>query len=162
MVVLPDGSSELFLRSGAFEAVPSKLFLRSRANAAQDARARVSPGKSGQRGCSSVVERQPSKLKVWVRFPSPAPDARSARSQRRDPKHGGACTAASFGALWSRITEGCCSSVVEHFLGKEEVTGSSPVSSSTAHGSGATRDPRAAFGPGAFGRQLTIPIHEFQ
>ena len=26
------------------------------------------------RGCSSMVERQPSKLVTWVRFPSPAPD----------------------------------------------------------------------------------------
>ena len=25
------------------------------------------------RGCSSVVEYQPSKLTMWVRFPSPAP-----------------------------------------------------------------------------------------
>ena len=24
-------------------------------------------------GCSSMVERQPSKLDMWVRFPSPAP-----------------------------------------------------------------------------------------
>ena len=28
---------------------------------------------------------------------------------------------------------GCCSSVVEHFLGKEEVKGSSPFSSSSRH-----------------------------
>ena len=27
----------------------------------------------GKCGCSSVVEFQPSKLAVWVRFPSPAP-----------------------------------------------------------------------------------------
>ncbi len=44
-----------------------------------------------------MVEPQPSKLIVWVRFPSPAPERRP---------H---------------------SSAVEHFLGKEEVTGSSPV-----------------------------------
>ena len=31
------------------------------------------------RGCSSVVEPQPSKLVVWVRFPSPAPKERSSR-----------------------------------------------------------------------------------
>ncbi len=46
-----------------------------------------------------MVEPQPSKLMVWVRFPSPAPariDAHIAQS-------------------------------VEHFLGKEEVTGSNPV-----------------------------------
>ena len=44
-----------------------------------------------------MVEPQPSKLMMWVRFPSPAPDG------------------------------GPHSSAVEHFLGKEEVTGSSPV-----------------------------------
>ena len=27
-----------------------------------------------KRGCSSVVELQPSKLAMWVRFPSPAPN----------------------------------------------------------------------------------------
>ncbi len=30
--------------------------------------------KSNRGGCSSMVEPQPSKLMVWVRFPSPAPD----------------------------------------------------------------------------------------
>ena len=32
-------------------------------------------GSSGRTlgGCSSMVERQPSKLDMWVRFPSPAP-----------------------------------------------------------------------------------------
>ena len=29
---------------------------------------------STSRGCSSMVELQPSKLTTWVRFPSPAPD----------------------------------------------------------------------------------------
>ncbi len=29
---------------------------------------------SQQRGCSSMVELQPSKLATWVRFPSPAPN----------------------------------------------------------------------------------------
>ena len=55
-------------------------------------------------GCSSTVEPQPSKLMVWVRFPSPAP--KEARG-------------------WVIVY---CphSSVVEHFLGKEEVSGSSP------------------------------------
>ena len=53
-------------------------------------------------GRSSMVERQPSKLNAWVRFPSPAPPHNAS----------------------------CCSSVVEHFLGKEEVMGSSPISSS--------------------------------
>ncbi|GEM_PF-1318321 len=48
-------------------------------------------------GRSSMVELQPSKLIAWVRFPSPA----------------GFC---------AHIAQS-----VEHFLGKEEVTGSSPV-----------------------------------
>ena len=47
-------------------------------------------------GRSSMVEPQPSKLMMWVRSPSPAPNAHIAQS-------------------------------VEHFLGKEEVTGSNPV-----------------------------------
>ena len=58
----------------------------------------------GKCGCSSVVELQPSKLIMWVRFPSPAPI----------PKKSSAHIAQS----------------VEHFLGKEEVTGSNPVMSS--------------------------------
>ena len=58
-------------------------------------------------GCSSMVERQPSKLNTWVRFPSPA------------PKQG----------VYNRIMAHIAQSV-EHFLGKEEVTGSSPVMSS--------------------------------
>ena len=55
-------------------------------------------------GCSSMVEPQPSKLMAWVRFPSPAP----------------------FVAFKAHIAQS-----VEHFLGKEEVTGSSPVMGST-------------------------------
>jgi hypothetical protein len=45
-----------------------------------------------------MVEFQPSKLVVWVQFPSPAPE------------------------LDAHIAQ-----LVEHFLGKEEVTGSIPV-----------------------------------
>jgi hypothetical protein len=48
-------------------------------------------------GCSSMVEPQPSKLMMWVRYPSPAPD---------------------FGPR---------SSGVEHFIGNEEVAGSIPA-----------------------------------
>ena len=33
-----------------------------------------------KRGCSSMVEPQPSKLMMWVRFPSPAPDPQRVRS----------------------------------------------------------------------------------
>jgi hypothetical protein len=45
-----------------------------------------------------MVEPQPSKLMMWVRSPSPAPE------------------------LFAHIAQS-----VEHFLGKEEVTGSNPV-----------------------------------
>ena len=66
-------------------------------------------------GRSSMVEPQPSKLMAWVRFPSPAP-AFLARPAHTEPPPAG--------------PGGCCSSVVEHFLGKEEAMGSSPISSS--------------------------------
>jgi hypothetical protein len=49
-------------------------------------------------GCSSMVERQPSKLITWVRFPSPAPSADAAHVAQS----------------------------VEHVLGKDEVNGSIP------------------------------------
>ena len=54
------------------------------------------------RGRSSMVEPQPSKLMMWVRSPSPAPFYRV--------------------CAFAHIAQ-----VVEHFLGKEEVTGSTPV-----------------------------------
>src|SRR5690606_21215261 len=58
-------------------------------------------------GCSSMVEPQPSKLMVAVRFRSPAPQY-------------------SGGSNTAHIAQS-----VEHFLGKEEVTGSIPVVGST-------------------------------
>ena len=51
------------------------------------------------RGCSSMVEPQPSKLKTRVRFPSPA------------------------------LSLAAVAQLVERVLGKDEVTGPSPVSS---------------------------------
>ncbi len=48
-----------------------------------------------------MVEPQPSKLMMWVRFPSPAPACAGGRAH--------------------------IAQLVEHFLGKEEVTGSTPV-----------------------------------
>ena len=54
------------------------------------------------RGRSSMVEPQPSKLMMWVRSPSPAPSY--------------------FGSVFAHIAQ-----QVEHFHGKEEVTGSIPV-----------------------------------
>ena len=53
------------------------------------------------RGRSSMVEPQPSKLMMWVRSPSPA------------PKY--------LGCVPAHIAQ-----QVEHFHGKEEVTGSTP------------------------------------
>ena len=53
-------------------------------------------------GRSSMVEPQPSKLMMWVRSPSPAPSY--------------------FGCVFAHIAQ-----QVEHFHGKEEVTGSIPV-----------------------------------
>ena len=54
------------------------------------------------RGRSSMVEPQPSKLMMWVRSPSPAP--------------------IQIGCAFAHIAQ-----QVEHFHGKEEVTGSTPV-----------------------------------
>ena len=54
-----------------------------------------------------MVELQPSKLIAWVRFPSPAP------YQKTD------CHPCFYEAHIAQS--------VEHFLGKEEVTGSNPV-----------------------------------
>ena len=57
-------------------------------------------------GCSSMVEQQPSKLNTRVRFPSPALE------------------------LTHKNSEAVVAQLVEHFLGKEEVVGSSPTNSS--------------------------------
>ncbi len=61
-----------------------------------------------------MVERQPSKLNTWVRFPSPAPNYNCAGK-----------SGAINGLNFAHIAQS-----VEHFLGKEEVTGSNPVMSS--------------------------------
>src|SRR5262249_42683914 len=37
-----------------------------------------------RRGCSSMVELEPSKLATWVRFPSPAPEAGGRSSPRKE------------------------------------------------------------------------------
>ena len=57
-----------------------------------------------------MVEPQPSKLIVWVRFPSPAP------------------TLKTFTII---VLEAHIAQAVEHFLGKEEVAGSIPVVGTT-------------------------------
>ena len=66
--------------------------------------------RSGSCGCSSTVEPQPSKLMMWVRFPSPAPEPVCDR-------------------CWSPYLEhsALIAQAVEHSLGKGEVTGSNPV-----------------------------------
>ena len=60
-----------------------------------------------QGGCSSKVEPQPSKLMMWVRFPSPAPLLVAGTHGQKGQAH--------------------IAQAVEHSLGKGEVTGSSPV-----------------------------------
>ena len=81
-----------------------------------------------------MVEQQPSKLNTRVRFPSPAfledrlgpEDRRGLTSQ---------CEIELIAVRFQNwMVKCCCSSVVEHFLGKEEVMGSSPISSSVDTG----------------------------
>ena len=74
-------------------------------------------------GCSSVVEPQPSKLVAWVRFPSPALgwDPVGARQENKSPSSEGMTT----------DERAAVAQLVEHVLGKDEVMGSSPISSST-------------------------------
>ena len=67
-----------------------------------------------------MVEPQPSKLMVWVRFPSPAPDL-----SMLDFRLVGLDANGLFMNVSAHIAQS-----VEHFLGKEEVTGSNPVMSS--------------------------------
>ncbi len=66
-----------------------------------------------------MVEPQPSKLMVWVRFPSPAPDLSMVGLVANG------LIKVSFLNVSAHIAQS-----VEHFLGKEEVTGSNPVMSS--------------------------------
>ena len=100
--------------------LPSLGALRPRLTRGARTRARAR-----DRGRSSMVERQPSKLNAWVRFPSPAP-----RPPESPGSTGASCGESRANASVPSKTPGCCSSVVEHFLGKEEVMGSSPISSS--------------------------------
>ena len=120
----------------------------------------VSRSGAARGGRSSMVELQPSKLIAWVRFPSPAPapqrvqtcmrfDTLAASMSQRPScsssrQRSGRRSESALRRLRSRIAVRascrrastrrapcCCSSVVEHFLGKEEVLGSSPSSSSS-------------------------------
>ena len=71
-----------------------------------------------------MVEPQPSKLMTWVRFPSPAPLKRQVASFKWQVIDELPCGLGL--AAWNRVLAHIAQSV-EHFLGKEEVTGSSPV-----------------------------------
>ena len=72
-----------------------------------------------------MVEQKPSKLTTRVRFPSPAPDIHQGHDKREhqrgdpDAAHG---EPAGTSAPLKRATRGPCGSVVEHSLGKGEVT----------------------------------------
>jgi hypothetical protein len=115
---------------------------------------RPSPGGThdeSQSGCSLMVKRQPSKLVTRVRFPSPAPVLSGTvmlvppkGRHGAGPKAGAPCSSrVGAGGKMSRKDAAVAQSV-EHFLGKEEVTGSIPVSSSSLQN-------RAASGLGAYG-----------
>ena len=77
-------------------------------------------GESGKRvksnaGVVQRLEPQPSKLMMWVRFPSPAPSARNSGR----------------GGWVGLVHDAHIAQSVEHFLGKEEVTSSSLVMGSS-------------------------------
>ena len=65
-----------------------------------------------------MVEPQPSKLMVWVRFPSPAP----LHSPRRVESQVADCRDLIAGLKGAHVAQ-----LVEHVLGKDEVIGSIPV-----------------------------------
>ncbi len=77
-----------------------------------------------------MVELQPSKLNTWVRFPSPAPYLRAGKpdTHNRWAELGVLNVVGQF--VQERVLAHIAQSV-EHFLGKEEVTGSNPVMSSS-------------------------------
>ena len=70
-------------------------------------------------GCSSMVEPQPSKLKTRVRFPSPAFRPIGLAGRRR-----------LFGAAAAELYLAAVAQLVERVLGKDEVMGPNPISSS--------------------------------
>ena len=77
-----------------------------------------------------MVEPQPSKLMMWVRSPSPAPALGSAHIAQS----------------------------VEHFLGKEEVTGSNPVVGSIGYGPATAWPYVREVTKGEFGSYMSAPV----
>ena len=126
------GSRAVPFRPSPSEASDPKLFTLGSARVRVHPRVEPSAALRGLRaapcGRSSMVELQPSKLIAWVRFPSPAPALAQLPHPRRQRSGRGSELARSRSR--SRAPR-CCSSVVEHFLGKEEVLGSIPSSSSS-------------------------------
>jgi hypothetical protein len=98
-----------------------------------------------KRGCSSMVEPQPSKLMMWVRFPSPAPGVagRCGRPQRPLAGSVGENSRVPVTAPGMNTSIAHIAQSVEHFLGKEEVTGSNPVVGSS-FGAGSVRHSHTA------------------
>jgi hypothetical protein len=72
-----------------------------------------------------MVEPQPSKLMMWVRSPSPAPELMGSESSLFEPAWSNTCRLATIDS--DPIDFAHIAQSVEHFLGKEEVTGSNPV-----------------------------------
>ena len=81
-------------------------------------------------GCSSMVEQKPSKLTTRVRFPSPAPRTVNEVLARTSKRSQGKALAVQGAFLCP------CGSVVEHSLGKGEVTRSIRVMGTNAVKSG--------------------------
>lgn len=82
-------------------------------------------GRVGKRGCSSMVEHRSSKPITRVRFPSPAWPMNRASIHRQ-----GFANMKPGTRIRDRRADRCCSSAVERVLGKDEVLGSIPSSSS--------------------------------
>jgi hypothetical protein len=80
-----------------------------------------------------MVEPQPSKLMMRVRFPLPAPKTTGTRDEiqgyeeKRNRKN--SCISSLVSVFFAHIAQSA-----EHFLGKEEVTGSIPVMGSSIDG----------------------------
>ena len=76
-----------------------------------------------------MVEPQPSKLMAWVRFPSPAPTRRDSWQKPHFLLAGDGVMSAesAVGDFQPMDKSADVAQLVEHVLGKDEVTGSIPV-----------------------------------